>query len=209
MQLYLVRHGETEYNRHDLFRGQIDIPLNETGRRQADATGEHLQSSGIAAFYSGPLERAMDTVRRIAAPHGAQPSVLPLLNDIDYGAWSGKTVNEIREAYPDCYELWVHHPAEVRFPDGESLREAYARIGECMEWLWERHADEAVVVVGHKVVNRLVLCIALGLPLEGIWRIEQANGAINLIQRNERGYMVLTMNDTCHLTGCVSGQGLT
>ncbi len=209
MQLYLVRHGETEYNRHDLFRGQIDIPLNETGRRQAEAAGEHLSGTGITAFYSGPLARAVDTVRHIAAPHGIQPAVLPLLNDIDYGAWSGKTVDEIKKAYPDVYELWVHRPAEVRFPDGESLREAHARIQECMKWLWQRHTDEAIVAVGHKVVNRLVLCIALGMPLEGIWRIEQGNGAINLIQRNERGYMVLAMNDTCHLAGCASGPGLT
>ena len=209
MQLYLVRHGETEYNRHDLFRGQLDIPLNETGKRQARAAGEHLRDVELAAFYSGPLQRAADTAALIAAPHGAATQELPLLNDIDYGAWSGKTVSEVRETYPDCYELWAHSPAEVRFPEGESLREAHARIQEGLEWLWSRHAGEAIVVVGHKVVNRLVLCVALGLPLSGIWRIEQSNGAISLIQRDERGYMLMKMNDTCHLTGCASGPGLT
>ena len=209
MQLYLVRHGETEYNRHDLFRGRLDIPLNETGRRQAEAAGEHLRTFDIAAFYSGPLQRAADTASLIAAPHGAATQVLPLLNDIDYGAWSGKTVDEVRQAYPDCYELWAHSPAELRFPEGESLREARDRIQESMEWLWPRHTDEAIVVVGHKVVNRLVLCVALGLPLEGIWRLEQSNGAISLIQRDECGYMLTKMNDTCHLTSCASSPGLT
>ncbi len=209
MQLYLVRHGETEYNRHDIFRGLLDIPLNETGKRQAEAAGEHLRDTDIAAFYSGPLQRAFHTAERIAAPHGASTQVLLQLNDVDYGAWSGKTVNEVRAAYPDCYELWAHDPAEVRFPEGESLLDASARIGEALEFLWERHAGESVVVVGHKVVNRLILCVALGMPLAGIWHIEQSNGAISLIQRGERGYMLLKMNDTCHLTGCSSGTGLT
>ncbi len=209
MQLYLVRHGETEYNRRDLFRGHLDIPLNQTGKRQAAAAADCLRDVELAAFYSGPLQRAVDTAALIAAPHGAQTQVLRSLNDIDYGAWSGKTVSEVREAYPECYELWAHRPAGVRFPEGESLREAHARVKEGMEWLWARHAAEAIVIVGHKVVNRLVLCTALGLPLAGIWRIEQSNGAINLIQRNERGYMLIKMNDTCHLTGCASGQSLT
>ncbi len=209
MQLYLVRHGETEYNRHDIFRGLLDIPLNETGKRQAEAAGEHLRATELAAFYSGPLQRAFHTAERIAAPHGASTQVLPQLNDVDYGAWSGKTVSEVRAAYPDCYELWAHDPAEVRFPEGESLRDALARIEEAMELLRERHAGEAVVVVGHKVVNRLILCVALGLPLAGIWHIEQSNGAISLIRQDERGYMLEKMNDTCHLTGCVTTPGLT
>ncbi len=209
MQLYLVRHGETEYNRHDIFRGHLDIPLNETGKRQAEAVGERLRHLELAAFYSGPLQRAAETAARIAAPHGAKAQVLPLLDDIDYGAWSGKAVSEVRRAYPECYELWTHNPAEVRFPEGESLREARARVEEGMEWLWDRHAGETIVVVGHKVTNRLVLCLALGLPLAGIWRIEQFNGAINLVQRDERGYMLITMNDTSHLTSCTSSPGLT
>ncbi len=209
MLLYLVRHGETEYNRHDLFRGQLDIPLNDTGRRQARAAGESLREVELAAFYSGPLQRAADTAALIAEPHGAIPQVLPSLDDIDYGAWSGKTVSEVRESYPECYEFWVHRPAEVQFPEGESLRHARARVEEGLEWLWERHPDESVVLVGHKMVNRLVLCIALGMPLSGIWRVEQSNGAINIISRDERGYMVLRMNDTCHLTGCASTPGIT
>ncbi|MHB8780198.1 MAG: histidine phosphatase family protein [Candidatus Geothermincolia bacterium] len=209
LRLYLVRHGETEYNRHDLFRGLTDIPLNETGRLQARAAAEYLKDHPIAAFYSGPLQRSRDTCDAIARAHGAPVRLMPQLQDIDYGEWSGRTVAEVREGYPQVFRVWGTDPERVTFPGGESLADAAARVEQGLAELAARHPDEAVVAVGHKMVNRLILCAVLDAPIASMWHIEQFNGAINVIDTGPRGYLLVQLNETSHLLSCGGPNGLT
>jgi broad specificity phosphatase PhoE len=209
MRLYLVRHGETEYNRHDIFRGLKDIPLNDTGLRQARAAAECLKDMDFEAFYSGPLQRSYDTASAIAEPHGASVQLLSNLQDIDYGEWTGKTVDQVREAFPEIFQTWRNDPAQVTFPGGESLRDASARVQRGFEILAERHPDGNVLAVGHKMVNRLLLCTILGAAIGCMWHIEQMNGGINVIETGPRGYMLMQLNDTCHLTTCMTDNGVT
>jgi broad specificity phosphatase PhoE len=97
-----VRHGETEMNRADLFRGRSDPPLNETGLEQARATGESLARLEFRAFYASPLARSMRTARAIAERHASEVRPLPAFIDIDYGAWSGLSAEEVRSRWPRC-----------------------------------------------------------------------------------------------------------
>ncbi len=209
MRLYLVRHGETEYNRHDLFRGLKDIPLNETGRRQAEAAAEYLKDHPIAAFYSGPLRRSRDTCEAIARVHGAPVRLMPQLQDIDYGEWSGRTVAEVEESHPEIFHVWGTDPELVTFPGGESLADAAARVAQGLAELAASHPDEAIVAVGHKMVNRLILCAVLDAPIASMWHIEQLNGAINVIETGPRGYLLLHLNEASHLLSCGISNGLT
>ncbi len=199
----LVRHGETEYNRADVFRGRVDLPLNERGREQAEAAAHYLEGESFEAFYSSPLARSMQTARAIAARHGAEVEALDFFLDVDYGEWSGKSVDEIREAWPEEFAAWSDDPEKAVFPGGESVREVRERLRRGLEWLSSRHAGK-VLVVGHKLINRLVICIVLDLPTRGIWRVEQSNGAINVITRGERGWVLRHMNDVAHLRGLES-----
>lgn len=203
MELVLVRHGETEYNRADLFRGRADLPLNERGRRQAEAAARRLAPLHFEAFYASPLSRSMETARLIAAPHGREPVPLPDFIDVDYGEWSGKGVEEVRARWPGEFSLWAGNPSRVVFPGGEALEEVRRRLERGLETLLRRHGGR-ILLVGHKVVNRLVLCIVLGLPTDGIWRLEQSNGALNFISHGERGWVLVGMNDVSHLAGITS-----
>ncbi len=130
MELYLVRHGETEMNRVDVFRGRSDPPLNETGLEQARAVGESLARLDFQAFYASPLKRSMQTAQAIADRHVSEVRPFPAFIDIDYGEWSGKSVEEVRSRWPREFSLWSESPAEVVFPGGESLAGAYARLSE-------------------------------------------------------------------------------
>jgi len=204
MELVLVRHGETEYNRADLFRGRADLPLNDRGRRQAEAAGRYLAQLRFEAFYASPLKRAVETAALIAAPHGGTVTPLEEFIDVDYGLWSGKGVEEIRRAWPREFRLWSYEPEKVVFPGGESLEGVRRRLERGLELLRSRHRGR-VLLVGHKVVNRLLLCVILGLPTSGIWRVEQDNGAVNIIRWEEtRGWVLVRMNDVSHLDGLAS-----
>jgi broad specificity phosphatase PhoE len=208
VELYLVRHGETEMNRADLFRGRSDPPLNETGLEQARAAGESLACLEFQAFYASPLTRSMRTARAIAERHASEVLPFPAFIDIDYGAWSGLSVEEVRSRWPREFSLWSESPAEAVFPGGESLSGAYARLAEGLAALRDMHAGR-VLVVGHKVVNRLVLCVCLGLGPEGMWRLDQSNGAINVVESRGESWMVKRLNDVAHLSSCMSRDQLT
>jgi broad specificity phosphatase PhoE len=128
--------------------------------------------------------------------------------DVDYGEWSGKTVEEVRRNWPREFELWVKRPGELVFPGGESLKEVCQRVNEGLLWLRD-HNQQRVLLVGHKLVNRIILCIVLGLSLEGIWSIDQSNGAINVITTFDERWMIRRMNDVSHIESCLSREQLT
>jgi len=205
VELVLVRHGETEYNRADVFRGRIDLPLNERGKNQAQAAADYLSEKGFEAFYSSPLQRSMETAATIAEPHRGEVSPLEYFIDVDYGHWSGKNIEEIRSAWPREFAIWADDPERAVFPGGEAVREVRERLYEGLEWLAREH-EGTVLLVGHKLINRITLCLVLGLPTSGIWRVEQSNGAINFISRGERGWVLHRLNDTSHLRGQESNE---
>ncbi len=208
MELYLLRHGETEMNRADVFRGRADPPLNERGLEQARAAGQSLSGLGFEAFYASPLTRSMQTARAVALPHASEVVPLPAFIDVDYGEWSGLGVEEVRSRWPEELRTWAERPSEAAFPGGESLLEARERLARGLEGLRKGHAGR-VLLVGHKVVNRIALCICLGLGLEGIWRLDQSNGAINVVASTDGGWLVKRMNDVGHLSACASRDQLT
>ncbi len=203
LELILLRHGETEFNRADVFRGRVDLPLNRRGKRQARAAADYLSDLSFQAFYSSPLRRSMETASAVAEPHGGRVEPLDRFIDVDYGEWSGKSVEEVREGWPDVFRLWVEDPGKVTFPGGESLQAVRRRLREGLEELADRHSGR-VLLVGHKLINRMIICIVLGLSTSGIWRVDQSNGAINVISHDGRVWMLRRMNDTAHLKGLES-----
>jgi len=193
----LVRHGETEWNRVERFRGRADIPLNETGLAQAEALACHLASWPIAAVYSSPLQRTMDTAKAIARELALEVKPLEALLDIDYGALQRLTPEEAEQRYPYIYLQWLREPHLVHFPQGESLAQLRERVLKSVRELAESHQGETVVLVGHKIVNKMLLCAVLGLDNSHIWQIEQDQAAVNIFEWPS--YLVL-LNDTCHLS---------
>jgi broad specificity phosphatase PhoE len=139
----------------------------------------------------------------IAAPHDGKVAPLADFIDVDYGQWSGKSVQEVRAQWPLEMETWMNDPENLVFPGGESMREVWDRVEKGIARL-EREEKERLLLVAHKLINRIIMCQFLGMPIAGIWRIEQYNGAVNVISLRASGWMVLEMNNTCHLRGIES-----
>jgi broad specificity phosphatase PhoE len=201
-RLILVRHGQTEWNRVERFRGRADVPLNATGLAQAEATGRRVADEWKpVAIYSSPLSRAVKTAEAIAAHFDLSVQIYPGLVDMDYGQWQGLTPDEAKERWPDIHHAWHNAPHTAHIPGGETLDALRARAMETVSELAARHAGQTIVLVGHTVINRIILLGVLGLGNERFWHLRQDTCAINLFEADVQtgDFSLVSLNDTCHL----------
>lgn len=200
--IVLIRHGQTAWNREDRFRGRADIPLDEVGRAQAQATAAHVARRWkLDAVYSSPLERAVATGAAAAKPFGLAVEAVEDLIDIDYGLWQGLTRPEVAARWPGELEAWLERPHEAHIPQGETLEGLRRRAMPALRLLANRHPDGTIAVVGHTVLNRVILLAALGLGLDRFWHLRQDTCAINALEAQGDDFVLVTLNDTCHLQG--------
>jgi phosphoserine phosphatase len=200
-RIILVRHGQTEWNRVERFRGRADVPLNETGLAQAEATGLRIRAKWQpGAVYSSPLSRAVKTAEAIGKHFDLPVEIHPGLVDIDYGEWQGLTPEEVRERWPAELDAWYHQPDQAIIPGGETLAQLRMRGMRTLNDLTARHAEQTIVFVGHTVINRIILLGVLGLGNERFWHIKQDTCAINVIEAEMGDFVLVSLNDTCHLS---------
>lgn len=199
--IVLIRHGQTAWNREARFRGQTDVPLEEAGFRQAEATGRYVASRWpVVAVYASPLSRTMRTAEAIAEPQGLVAEPLESLKDIDFGEFQGLLGTEAEKRYPDIYRAWLEAPHTVRFPGGESLEIVRDRVTDGLEAVVARHPDDTVALVSHTVVNRVILCMVLGWGNDRFWRMRQETCAVNVFTVMGDGtFTIALLNDTSHL----------
>ena len=202
-RIILVRHGQTAWNvgsgAGERFRGQIDLPLDDMGLAQARALAERLATHPIAAVYSSPLKRAMETAQPTAQKLGLLVQPLPGIIDINYGDWQGLSHDEVAQAHPDLYPRWLETPHRVKFPHGESLRQVRLRGMAALKDASTRHEGRAILLVAHQVVNKVLVCAMLGLGNSHFWRIQQDNACLNIFDYQDGIFTAVLINDTCHL----------
>jgi len=197
-KIILARHGETEWNVADVFRGQVDIDLSETGVKQAKLLAEYLSTSEIEAIYSSPLKRARKTAEIIARPHKLKVSADPDLTDFDFGQWQGLSHEEVKEKYGDLYTKWVTHPEQVSMPGGENLEDVAGRIIRFRNRIIASHHG-TILIVGHRVVNKVMLCTMLELDNSHFWKIRQDTCGISILTYQDEQFILTRHNDTSFL----------
>lgn len=199
--LLLVRHGQTPWNRVERFRGQADIPLDEVGLEQARRTGHFIAARWRpVAIYTSPLSRAVQTAQAIAdACGGLTVQPVDALTDIHYGDWAGLTPDEVAQRYPEALRIWQQDPAHACPTNGESLRDLQTRSLTALRALLARHDAAPVVVVGHTVLNRVLLLGLLGMDLGHFWQLAQDPCAINLVEEQAGRFTLALLNSTFHL----------
>ena len=201
LTIILTRHGQTEWNRVERFRGRVEVALNDIGVAQAQATSRRIAATWQpAAVYTSPMDRAVKTGGIIAAPFGLEGQPLHELNDLNFGEWQGLTPPEVKARWPELHDTWYRRPDLVHIPSGETLYALQERVARLFNRLILRHPDATVVLVGHECTNRVILLHTLGLPLRRYWNVEQGTCAINVIQATADDFTVVSMNETYHLT---------
>jgi len=197
--IYLVRHGQTAWNKEEVFRGRTDIPLNETGLREAGLAGEYFRGLELHAIYSSPLTRAFQTAQQIARFHPLEVRPLDGLIDMSFGSWEGRSLREVEERDEAHFRQWREQPHLVKIPGGETLHEVRARAEVALGEAIGEHPEKTIVLVSHRVINKVLLCSILGLDNSHFWQIAQGTTAINLIQYRNGEYILSLMNEACHL----------
>jgi broad specificity phosphatase PhoE len=199
-RVHLVRHGETAPNKEGLALGQADVPLTDTGRWQAQRLADSLAGEQIAAVYSSPLQRALNTATPIAAACGLEPVVHEDLIEMNIGLLDGMPFTEIRERYPDLMAEWAgKFGADVWMPAGERLRDVAARSWDALVSIARDHPESDVVVVSHNFVILTALARALEFELSQFRRLRHAVAAVSVMEFQGDRVSVVSINDTCHL----------
>ena len=145
--ILLARHGETDWNREYRFQGHADPPLNETGRRQAAELAAALAREQLAAVYSSPLRRALETAEILAAPHGLEPVTVEALQEVDVGSWQGLTRTELGELAPDQLARWLD--GGQGWEDGETYEQMAKRVVPALLALAAAHDGGRILAVTH------------------------------------------------------------
>jgi len=200
--IFLIRHGRTEWNKKEIFRGHLDISLDEIGKAQAEATGRVLQEVNLGIIYSSPLTRALQTAHIIKKYQSEDVKIVPHAGflDLSYGKWEGKTHKEVRETYPELYQLWEREPHKVMIPGGETLSRAGERSWQTLQYIFSIYKGSFIGIVSHRVINKLLICKILGIDESGFWKIKQDPCCINIIKFCNGKFAILRLNDTCHIS---------
>lgn len=149
MKLFLIRHGETEYNKTFRFLGRTDVGLSEKGIEQARRLAGDLSSENITAIYTSDMLRARQTAEIIAEPHGATVTALSDLREIDFGRWEGLTYDEIMALEKDYFSVWIENPFDNDIPEGESWAAFKARLLSAVGLIIDSASDGKAVIVSH------------------------------------------------------------
>ena len=197
-EIILVRHGETEWNRREIFRGRSDIELSEAGARQAELLAKYLSQVEIAAIYASPLKRALKTAEAIAGYHKLEVKTDTGLIDLDYGKWQGRPCKQVEERYRKLYAEWLKNPHRVKMPGGESLNDVRRRALGVVHRVTEQDTG-TVVLVSHRVVNKVLICALLGLDNSHLWNVRQDISAITTFTYDNDRFSLTRHNDNSFL----------
>jgi broad specificity phosphatase PhoE len=201
-RVFLVRHGETEWNAARIFQGHMDSTLTGTGLEQASRLADRLQGEGLVAVYSSDQGRAVQTAGATASRLGLPVIQRRELREIDCGDWTGKQYDEVRGLWPSEHAGWRDAPHNHCMPNGETVSQVQERALSFLRDVRAQHPRGAILAVTSNTVVRTVVCHLMGLPLERLWEgPRQTNCAVNLIEVRDNGMSLVSAGDVSHLDG--------
>lgn len=201
MKIYLIRHGQTDWNIQGRIQGSHDIPLNETGRAQAELLAKGMDSRPVSKIFSSSLIRATETAERISTRQKVEICPMPQLIEVEFGKWEGMTWDEIMEAYPKEYALWASCPDEASPPEGETRDHVISRcVWTIREILRITGGREDVAIVSHGATIAYLISYMMQDHPE-VESIIVENASITTVNYSPltEDFMLLEMNDTSHM----------
>jgi broad specificity phosphatase PhoE len=198
MKIFVVRHGETEWNKEEVFRGRKDIPLNETGLWQAGRTGAFFSDKNVSSIYSSPLGRAQQTACKISEATGVPVKVDESYTDMDFGPWEGLSLKAVQKRYPEAFDTWRRSPHRFRIEGAETLTRVRRRVRRGLHTA-QREGGPTVVIVTHRVICKLLALHFLDVSNRFFWRIKCDPASITLAEQVSEEITVSMVNQTLHL----------
>jgi probable phosphomutase (TIGR03848 family) len=176
----LVRHGMCDPVGRSLAGRTPGVSLNAAGQEQADVVATALAALPLAAIYSSPLERARETAEALARRTGLEISVSADLVELDYGAWTGRSLDSL--AGDPVWREYNLRRGATRIPGGETMNEVVARAARALAEILAVHPAGLVAAVTHGDVIRALLASLVGMPLDHMLRLEVAPGSVTAVR---------------------------
>lgn len=199
IRLYLIRHGETEWNRARRFQGWTDIELSAEGEEQARLLGERFKKIKIDEIYASPLKRAVATAMPIAKVQGIDVITKESFKEINFGEWEGMTAPEISAKYGKDFDDFIVAPEKGVFPGDISFDKVTDRIKAGFEEVLEGKKDKNIVIVSHGGIIRLMIKYLLNFDCEWYNKTWIDNTSISLVEIRKHGTLMRVLNDSSHL----------
>ncbi|PXF60369.1 MAG: alpha-ribazole phosphatase [Deltaproteobacteria bacterium] len=191
-RIILLRHGEVE-NPGSVFYSQQDVSLSDSGRKQSLALADRLKDVPFSMVFSSDLSRCLFLAEAIAEKRGLVVDVRSELKEVDFGRWSGLSWDVVEARYPGALSERMETLESFRPPQGENLAEVALRVWCIIDEVLKKCKEEAVAIVSHGGVNRVLIARATGLPLNNIFSLEQDFACVNVLDFYPDGPMVLRL----------------
>jgi probable phosphoglycerate mutase len=198
-RVFALRHGQTEWNVDQRIQGQLDVPLNGTGLRQAARLAEALADEGLAALYSSDLRRARGTAQALAELTGLAVTADAALRERGFGRFEGLSYAEVEALYPEDARRWRQREPDFGPGGGEALNTFYTRSVAAFGRIAAAHAGQAIAVFSHGGVLDCLYRAALGIELGAPRSWQLGNASINRLLFSGKGFVVLGWSDRAHL----------
>lgn len=197
--VYLIRHGETEWNKLGKFQGSTDIALSEDGIKQAFLAAEVLKGK-FDYIYASPLKRAKHTADIIGGASNVITQIEPHIKEINFGLWEGLTFEEIKEQYPKEFISWRNPLEGSLMSEDISIGNAGKRAGDAIRRLVEAHSEERIALVAHGGILKAGLIDLFDWNMTMYYKIFLGNTSITkLVFKKKDSPILVTLNNTSHL----------
>ena len=197
--IYIVRHGQTEWNLLGKTQGHGNSDLTPKGIEQAELLADSMTKYPIDYIYSSDLGRAYQTAEIIGNKLNIEVEKTEALREMNFGTWEGRIIKDIIEEDPELYKMWRNEPHLAKIPQGETLSQIKERTDAFIKEINEKYDGKHIVLVTHSLCARIMLLSFLDSDVKNIYRINQANTALNIIELRDYGHVVMKMNDTTHI----------
>jgi broad specificity phosphatase PhoE len=202
-RIFLIRHGETEYNRLGVFRGRLEMDLNDRGRKQAREIGLALRGEGLCRLYVSPLGRAVETARIIAESLEVDYVIDQAFNNIELGEWQGVAKEKIQHDYPQMWAAWTSEPENLVIPGGETVRDVQQRAFAGLLRLAKVKSPPFGIVTHRSVIKSLAAAM-LSVPQPYFWKFYIDNAAYSIFEFGSLGFALTAWNINSHLSDKVT-----
>ncbi len=196
--IYLCRHGESEYNAKKIIQGHIDTDLTSKGIVQARLAGEELLKANIEKIYTSDLRRAYRTAYIIGDILGLEPVIDKRLREMHFGDWEGLSYEYIYKYHPEDFKNWLSNPVACPLPSQEDIRNFKERIKSFFEEIKETE-EKNILIVAHGGSIQGIICYACGFGFENLWGLRHSNTGISLITIKEENISLKMLNSVNHL----------
>jgi probable phosphoglycerate mutase len=202
IELVVIRHGETDFNRQRRFQGQVDVPLNAMGELQARRLAVRLAGERFDAVVTSDLGRAFQTAALATQAHALPLTRQPLWREQAFGVLEGLDAPGIMQVYPELWARWIRHDADFVPPGGgESVRQFQQRVLDAVRRLEHSHAGRTVAVFSHGGVLDMLWRAAQGESLDGARVCDIPHTGVNRLRWHEGRVEILSWADAAHLQG--------